>query len=48
MLENVNKKFGRVVLVHDFNSSIWAAEAGTSEFEAGLVYRVISKIARAI
>jgi hypothetical protein len=35
--------------VHTFNPSTWEAEAGgflSSEFEAGLVYRVSSRTAR--
>jgi hypothetical protein len=32
--------------VHAFDPSAWEAEAGGSEFEASLVYRVSSKTAR--
>jgi hypothetical protein len=32
--------------VHAFNPSTWEAEAGGSEFEASLVYRVSSRTAR--
>jgi hypothetical protein len=35
------------VVVHAFNPSTQEAEAGRSEFEASLVYRVSSRIARA-
>ena len=32
------------LVLHDFNSSIWKAEA--EEFEANLIYRMSSKTAR--
>jgi hypothetical protein len=35
------------VVAHDFNPSTWEAEAGSSEFETSLVYRVSSRTARA-
>jgi hypothetical protein len=36
------------VVAHAFNSSTWKAEAGGSEFEASLGYKVRSRTARAI
>jgi hypothetical protein len=39
-------KFSRTVVAHVFNASTWEAEAGISEFEASLVYRVSSRTAR--
>jgi hypothetical protein len=36
------------VVAHAFNPSTWEAEAGRSEFEDSLVYRVSSRTARAI
>ena len=39
---------GRAVVAHAFNPSTWEAEAGGSEFEASLVYRVSSRTARVI
>jgi hypothetical protein len=37
----------QAVVAHDFNPSFWEAEAGGSpEFEASLVYRTSSKIAK--
>jgi hypothetical protein len=35
------------VVAHIFNPSTWEAEAGNSEFETSLVYRVSSRTARA-
>jgi hypothetical protein len=35
-----------VVVAHAFNPSIWEAEAGKSEFDISLVYRVSSRTAR--
>jgi hypothetical protein len=35
------------MVAHLFNPSTWEAEAGGSEFEARLVYRVSSRTARA-
>ena len=35
------------MVAHAFNPSTWEAEAGGSEFEASLVYRVSSRTARA-
>jgi hypothetical protein len=35
------------VVAHAFNPSTWEAEAGSSEFEASLVYRVSARTARA-
>jgi hypothetical protein len=44
----VKKKSVRPGLTaNSFNPSTWEAEAGRSEFEASLVYRMSSKIARA-
>jgi hypothetical protein len=34
-------------VLHAFNPSTWEAEAGRSEFEANLVYRVNYRTARA-
>jgi hypothetical protein len=36
------------MVVHAFNPSTWEAEAEISEFVASLVYKVSSRIARAI
>ena len=35
------------MVAHTFNPSTWEAEAGRSEFEASLVYRVSSRTAKA-
>jgi hypothetical protein len=48
---NNNKKYlklagGWAVVAHACNPSTWEAEAWISEFEASLVYRVSSRMAR--
>jgi hypothetical protein len=44
----IKNNFSRAVVAHGFNPSTWEAEAGGSEFEASLVYRVSSRTARVI
>jgi hypothetical protein len=39
--------FSQAMVVNIFNPSTWEAEAGGSEFEASLVYRVSSRTVRA-
>ena len=43
----VEDLFHWAVVAHAFNPITWEAEAGISEFEASLVYRVSSRTARA-
>lgn len=41
-------KFWPDVVGHTFNSSTWESEAGNSEFETSLLYKVDSRTVRAV